>query len=106
MTKTTDYSIETTELVARAFGQKLKSWLSVGELLQVLERNKAEESENICHSHDFCDANMAMEAAFKKVLHHGCRSIQSRATEEQKRADDELWNEAWALAKSKNFFWV
>lgn len=86
------------EKIAQEFSALLKNWLSQDELKEVVLRNSIERDPAICHSHDFCDANMAMLEVFSSrgmdiageggVERHGAR-----------------WNEAWALAR-KNSFWV
>ncbi len=46
----------------------LKTWLSPEEMQEVVCRNEGEHDPTICHSHDFCDANMAMHEVF---MSHG-----------------------------------
>lgn len=48
---------------------------------------------SICASHDFCDANMAMDQAFQELL--------NREPDMQSDADCALWNEAWQIAKTE-----
>ena len=50
----------------------------------------------ICHSHDFLDANMAMDEVFTEAL--------GRSVDADVAADAELWNAAWTLAKGARFF--
>lgn len=58
--------------IAHEFTRILKDWLPVADWLQVVSRNAEEQDSNICHSHDFCDANMAMAEAFEKVVGREC----------------------------------
>lgn len=81
----------TVERLAAAFAGVLKEWLTDAEWKAVARRNAAEPDPNVCHSHDFCDANMAMDEAFTIVLRRHARPVEE--------ADAELWNEAWNLAK-------
>jgi hypothetical protein len=37
-------------------------------MAEVVRRNASQTSENVCHSHDFCDANMVMADAMEQVL--------------------------------------
>ena len=90
-----------TSKVARKFAEVLRSWLSPEEIAQVIALNKAEPSDNaVCHSHDYCDANMAMiEALELEALDFG--GLETNPPEYD--AAIELWNEAWTLAKNADF---
>lgn len=83
------------ETLAREFAAILKTWLTPEEQLQVIERNKTEEWENVCHSHDFCDSNMAMAEALEKL---------GVELDIQSDTQNALWNSAWGIAKN-NGFW-
>lgn len=61
-------TIINTEILAREFSATLREWLRPDELAEVVKRNKAETNNYICHSHDFCDANMAMLEAMETVV--------------------------------------
>lgn len=52
------------------FAMVLREWLTPQEMAQVRQRNAVDPQAKagICHSHDFCDANMAMLEAFR-VIH-------------------------------------
>ncbi|HJP69620.1 MAG TPA: hypothetical protein VJ846_12025 [Sphingomicrobium sp.] len=83
--------------IAKAFCKELASVLTVEELALVRERNRAETSEGICHTHDFCDSNMQMLAAFV-----ACGLVKDMDT----AIDDvmhPLWNSAWELAFRAEF---
>lgn len=84
------------EILAKAFSAVLFGWLTPEQRATVLERNKAEGNPSICHSHDFCDANMAMVEAFQNL---GVGEIDSQDDEQTA-----LWDAAWALAKSSGFW--
>jgi hypothetical protein len=61
----------------------------------VVERNKTKtKSHDVCHSHDFCDANMAMDTAMKKL---------GMSTDLNDDTVLALVNAAWELAKKHNF---
>lgn len=82
------------KILANKFSMVLRSWLTDAEMREVIERNKAETTRSVCHSHDFCDANMAMqEAAESFGLTFDAGSDECAA----------LWNSAWDLAKKNNF---
>jgi hypothetical protein len=81
--------------VAVFFSCILRRWLG-DDMRQVIARNRAELSPDVCHSHDFCDANMAMleaVAAFKDVAQD----------EVDIDASLPLMNEAWDIAKATEF---
>jgi hypothetical protein len=81
-----DSRIDTT---ARVFVALLRYQLTEEQFNEMCRRNAAETNEGICHSHDFCDANMVMLDAFHAV----CPDVDS--------ASDFgviIWNDAWAAA--------
>ena len=75
--------------MARTFSGLLRDELTAGQMSSVIERNRAETDRNVCHSHDFCDANMTMARAFRLVG--------------QDPADNALWDAAWNAAKQAEF---
>ena len=85
-------------LLALTFSSILKNWLSKAEMKEVIELNKSETDEGVCHSHDFCDANEAMDEAFTQVL--------GRELDLQNEDDKTIWNTAWNTAMEKEFFFT
>jgi hypothetical protein len=81
------------ERVAARFVELAKDKLMPHELDEVIELNFWEEDPNICHTHDFMDANEAMCNAFEDAT--GCEFLQN--SEEHVR----LWGLAWQAAKRK-----
>ena len=55
--------------LAQAFSARLRTVLTADEMTEVIARNRTETSPNVCHSHDFCDANEVMLDALAEVLH-------------------------------------
>jgi hypothetical protein len=97
------------EVLARTMGIKfskvLKKWLGRSTMLEVVKRN-TEANDSSCASHDFCDANMAMDEAFTKVMG---RSFEFNFDEDPAKystneSDTDLMNAAWSDAKTNNFF--
>jgi hypothetical protein len=84
----------TPETLAADFSAVLRRWLTADEMAQVLALNKQEAGTNVCHSHDFCDANMAMLKAFEDL--GGDLDL-----EDQDQV--KLWNAAWDIAKASGF---
>lgn len=83
--------------LAQAFGAKLQEEMTFCEFRAVIDQNKLEpEGSDVCHSHDYCDANMPMFAAFSEVIGH--------SPDLGDDADMELWNDAWKIAKAADFF--
>lgn len=90
--------IDVGNAIARAladrFAFELRGWLSRREWDEVLARNAREPADSaVCHSHDFCDANMAMDEAFAVVV--------GRTPDTGSDADAKLWSAAWADAKRR-----
>jgi hypothetical protein len=84
-------------LIAEAFALVLIEWLSTEEWDEMRLRNANESNPNVCHSHDFCDANMAMDRAmtdFGYPLPLDLNEDHPSVVEHV-----EIWNEAWDLAK-------
>lgn len=88
---------ELIDRLARSFSAVLKEWLTVERMQLVIQRNKSGNlPEWICASHDFCDANMAMSEAFNNEL--------KREVDSNSDYDTDLWNKAWYMAKTADFF--
>lgn len=86
----------TVDELALEFCKELRATLTPEQMREVVARNTAETNPNVCHSHDFCDANMVLEAVFKR---HDMSIEQEGGLD--RWAD--LWNASWSLAKSRGF---
>jgi hypothetical protein len=84
------------EVVAKKFSEILKDWLTQKQMAEVVKRNKAEVNEQVCHSHDFCDPNMAMWEAVESEF--GKLNVLNEDALE-------LMNRSWDIAKANNF-WI
>lgn len=92
----------TPEAVAAKFDAFLREWLAEGDYQEMLRRNRTPEyGAGACASHDFCDANMAMEEA-----------LQSFGINADKVGEDTpetaLWNaawNAWRASKAEQVTW-
>ncbi len=84
--------LQRTVELANAFNRHLLEAIGEENFREVVARNAAEKNPNLCHSHDFCDANMVMADAWKEA--------------EGKEVDlaipyaQELWGLAWDQAKA------
>lgn len=85
-----------TNSVAVVFSNKLKEVMTDENMAEIVKRNHTERIDQICHSHDFCDANMLMADAIKDSV-EGWESMSASAY-------TEIWNTAWDIAKQKNFY--
>lgn len=81
--------------LAMAFANQLREDIGAKKVAKVVALNAEQDNPNICHSHDFCDANMTMDAAFTKTV--------GREIDLQSDDDMALWNDAWTLAKANGF---
>lgn len=90
----TDIQNVTAWRLSERFSLVLRDWLTPGEFQEMVRRNRlATKRAGVCHSHDFCDANMAMDAAWREVV-----GTEIDADDEAQAA---LWSEAWELAHSR-----
>jgi hypothetical protein len=78
-------------LLARQFADVLHVWLTPAEFAEMQRRNRTPKYDKHCASHDFCDANIAMEDAFKRTF--------GREPNLESDTDIDLWNKAWDVAK-------
>lgn len=83
------------EAIAYVFASNLKAILTDKQLATVKKRNEKLMFTGSCATHDFCDANMPMEAAFEEVM--------KRGSAPDSDDDMDLWNEAWQMAKEADF---
>lgn len=91
--------INQTIALARLFGQRVQEALTRSEFREVCHRNKCEPAgSSVCHSHDYCDANVLMGEAWEEMF--GRPFPMGEVTDE----DAALWNDAWAIAKAADFF--
>ena len=74
----------------------LRDTLSPAQMAEVVRRNAAQPDPSICHSHDYCDANMAMAEAWEMLSTVPCGADCPDAV-------NAIWSAAWDLAKDNNF---
>jgi len=86
----------TVETLAREFGKALRSLVSAEDMQEIILRNRNESRSGICHSHDFCDANVVLHEVF---LAHGM----DIADEGGRDRWGTLWVDAWNLAQLRDF---
>lgn len=81
--------------LAESFSWRIRARLNRAQLAKVVQRNREDADDRVCHTHDFIDANVVMGGAFKEVV--------GRESEPASEVDAELWNDAWYLAKRRDF---
>jgi hypothetical protein len=87
--------VELLQMLSNEFSKELRQTLTAEEMTQVISRNRNETDPNVCHSHDFCDANVALLTAFENIYGY-----------EPKLSDEDtinLMNAVWSLAKKNEF---
>lgn len=72
----------------------LRHYLLPEEMTEVIERNRVEPDERVCHSHDFLDANEVMAEAVT------LQGVEFDVQDEDQRIS---WNAAWYAAKAVEF---
>lgn len=97
MTTQISQSQDAMDVMAREFIDLLKIWLTSEEMAEVVRRNEGENDPRICHTHDFCDANMAMHEVF---MRHGMDVTDEGGVSRF----GQKWGEVWQTAK-ENRFW-
>jgi hypothetical protein len=82
------------EELALRFANTLREEIGPRNFATMKKRNAKvdRKKESVCHSHDFCDANMTMYAAFQEVT--GRETVYGDN-------DTALWNTAWDIAFEK-----
>lgn len=109
LTKFLNSPSEITEL-AKAFSKNLLKEIGAEKLKTVIEDNKKETSDDVCHSHDMCDANMVMLDAFNDVgidLENDYVEFPGEGLVDTKSDSAiliNIWNKAWGEAKKNDFY--
>lgn len=87
-------------LTAREFSKSVLSEIGPERMAEAIRRNRSEPCSGVCHTHDFCDANMPMAAAYEAVF--GCTPLDG--DDAQQERNSALWGAAWSDA-FRNEFW-
>lgn len=101
-----------TEAIARRFGAIICEWLGSEKLRQAIEANANESDPLVCHTHSYCDANMAMLEAFEgspwsdssvsaddveRLLNGGSPSVVMER-------HHVVWGWCWDMARANEFY--
>ncbi len=84
--------------VANRFVTLLRAEVGRKNFAEVRRRNRAETDLAICHSHDFCDANVLMNLAVKQYV-YGSRVVSADEKRQQREEYETIWNDAWSLVR-------
>lgn len=88
--------------LAGQFADVVHDWTSAEEFEQIKVLNRAND-DLICATHDFIDANEAMNQAFRQSFGRSCYLAvdveAGRCTAGDLEADVAMWTAAWAIAK-------
>jgi hypothetical protein len=90
----------TPDLLAQAFSRGLRECLTGEQMGLVLERNRRPDMRGCCASHDFCDANMVMLAAYSDLMDLTEAEIDGLELD----GVMDLFNAAWDAAKAAEFW--
>jgi hypothetical protein len=98
--------------LASAFATRLRNVISPADWKEMQRLNATPEyGGGVCASHDFCDANDVMAAAFESIFGRepgGSWDVNPDGSavdpekERQALADSALWNAAWAIAAERH----
>lgn len=89
--------------LAKEFCRVLNNWLTPEQITAANMLNAEDANKNVCHSHDFCDANEAMRRAclnWEDPLTTGVPDTDNALMSE---AWHNCWEAAWTLAKDAGF---
>lgn len=84
-----------TLLLAVKFSELLREDLGAETMEEVIRKNRTPEYANACASHDYCDANMVMHAAWEDLT--------GEAPDVGDERGARIWNRAWDAAKASDF---
>jgi hypothetical protein len=78
--------------IAEAFAEVMRQWLTPAEFAEMKVLNETPAyADGSCASHNYCDANMAMDAAYSGVT--------GRSVMHDAETGGALWSDAWVLAR-------
>lgn len=80
--------------MAQSFSKKLVDCHTPEQMIDIIICNRQEKNTGVCHSHDYCDANMLMLEVFEE-----------NNLNVEDEANHQLWNDVWDLAKQNEFFY-
>jgi len=88
-------TMPTINQVAEAFIKQLREDITAEEFTELVTKQKEDPIEGVCYSHDYCDANMTMDAALASL------GVVALPDDEDGMSQEvcDLWNASWDRAK-------
>ena len=88
------------ERLADAFRDVITEWFDAGQIAETRRRNAAyfAAGHSCCATHEFCDANMAMDEAMRRTFGTGPFGADGHINE----TACGVWNAAWEMAQALN----
>ena len=100
------YDKQKVKEIAAKFSEILWSpdWVGPEDMPKVIAENKS-NNDDTCATHDYVDANMAMDEAFTAAMGREYTFFNDEEPETEKQNEIDTWyfNEAWDLAKENDF---
>jgi hypothetical protein len=87
--------------IARQFAANLLEEIGAAKVRLAAHLNSKQSHPDVCHSHDFCDANMTMDDAFETLGFATFADSEDSETLTEQICT--VWNAAWSIAKSAEF---
>lgn len=91
-TNSVRYRHDAVQVIGRKFLDVLEDWLTKDELKEMAQKERDEPIAGVCYSHDYCDANMAMDLAWRRLM---------MRPNLQNDDDIALWTAAWDWARAR-----
>lgn len=88
--------------LASTFSAMLREELGA-DLAEVIRRNRDEIDPNVCHSHDFVDANMTMLEAVRSLLRENTGTLTAERGVVLVEEYSQIADAAWVLARQHHF---
>lgn len=97
--------IPSAELLAACFCETMHTYVGARDMAKVVALNACETNLGICHSHDFVDANVVMDEAYRKCAGYLATDTGGNSSTVGAISDavNEVWQEAWELAIAGHF---
>ncbi len=79
--------------LVQTLDRRLRQAVTADAYTEILRRNRQEPADSpVCHSHDFVDANMIMDATFRDVFGHSSTA--------DSNTDAQIIDTAWSAWRS------
>jgi len=96
------------EKLAREFSRLLHDQIPDDDWPGLIRQNQKCKDTGFCVTQDHLDANMVMDEAFQNVTEREClmpSDVEAgECTQAEHDRDFDLWNKAWDLAKTNDFY--